>query len=496
MSKNLYDLALEAQHEGDIAKAIDYCQTLLKKKPEHLEGIILLGILYSQQKQWSNAIDCYEKAFAIDPTQENAFFNLAIAQLNDQQIEAAIENLKNTLKLNPNHAKAHRQLGQILQQREALEEAITHYKLSIENDPDHVDTYINLGAALLSSGNTLDAIQYFNKALVIDPQNFEAHYNLGATYLNTRNLDQALIHYISLLDSHASPEIYYNIGVIYMYQERQSDAIGFLRQAIEYDNDYFNAHVNLGVCYLKIDDIPKATYHYEIAHQLDPENEEITYLVDALEQNNNQSKAPKEYLCNLFDQYAPYFEQHLTEHLHYQSPKNLYEAVLKTLGTEKNDFVIVDLGCGTGLCGTLFKKLSKKLIGIDISPKMNIEAKAKNIYDEIITEDIQDALKTLKNNDIIIAGDVFTYIGDLDNIFSLVQQALNNNGIFAFTLEKQDESEKSDYHLQQTARFTHSPNYIHRLAKKHGFTINTEEEITLRTQNEKPLPGLVFALKK
>lgn len=495
MSENLYDLALKAQQEGDIDTAIRCYRDLHEKNPENMEVTLLLGILYGQQKAWSQAITFYKKAIAIDPNHENTFFNLALAELSEKRTDDAIINLQNTLKINPNHAKARRQLAQILQQRGEFKEAISHYQFSIHDDPDHVDTYINLGAALISTGDIMDAIQQFNKALVLDPQNFEAHYNLGAIYLNAKNLEQALIHYISLLDKHSSPEIYYNIGVIYMYQNRQSDAIGFLRQAIDYDNTYFDAHVNLGVCYLKIHDIAKAAEHYQIAHNIRPNNHEISYLLDALQQKNTQNSAPKDFVRNLFDQYAPYFEKHLMEHLDYQSPQKLYDAVCKIIPAHKTNLVILDLGCGTGLCGTLFKKSSKKLIGVDISPMMVNEAKSKNLYDEIIIEDIVHALDHLKQNDLILAADVFGYIGDLDKIFSLAHAALNKEGIFAFTIEKQDDSINTDYHLEQTARFTHSAHYIQQLSKKYGFNIALQEEITLRKQNNTPLQGLLFILK-
>ena len=79
----------------------------------------------------------------------------------------------------------------------------------------------------------------------------------------------------------------------------------------------------------------------------------------------------------------------------------------------------------------------------------------------------------------------------MDEIFRLIHQALNENGLFAFTTEI---SHDENYTLQQTARYAHSSLYLNQLAEKYHFEITLIENAVLRTQYSKPLEGYVVLL--
>ena len=86
------------------------------------------------------------------------------------------------------------------------------------------------------------------------------------------------------------------------------------------------------------------------------------------------------------------------------------------------------MGCGTGLCGELFKSAAASITGVDIADQMLAVAKQKNIYDTLIEADILDYLiKQHEAYDLILAGDVLVYFGDLNGIFSAAHQALRAN---------------------------------------------------------------------
>ncbi len=229
-------------------------------------------------------------------------------------------------------------------------------------------------------------------------------------------------------NSGVNPEIYYNIGLIYMAQERHNDAIEYFSEATRRKPDYLDAYLNLGAVSLKKEDHANAIKYYQAALTLKPEDSEISYILSALQQGITPEQAPREYLQHLFDQYAPYFDKHLQEYLDYRVPQLLYDAVTQELGTLAGEFIILDLGCGTGLCGAKFRPLAKHLIGIDISAKMIDTAAQKKIYDELKVLDVTQALQDFSNIDIILAADVFTYIGNLAAIFAHSKQTLKAGG--------------------------------------------------------------------
>jgi predicted TPR repeat methyltransferase len=452
-----------------------------------------LGNVYFQLSEFDQAIHHYHEAIKINPEFADSHFNLAMLFIKKEDFPLSESHLESTLKVDSRHFEAHRQLGRLLYQRGDFERAIVHLSESAQTDFRHPDTYVNWGASLTSLDRHQEAIEIFQKALAIDSYHYEANFNLGATYLTLHLPKQALEHFLKLLDKHPSPELLYNVGVIYMYLDHHGEAIAYLKEVLKLEPQNLAARLNLGVTYIKTENYQDAITQYQEALKLDPENLEIQYTLAALMQGEAPNSAPSEYVERLFDQYAPYFDRHLTQVLHYETPKQLFEAT-KAFVESRQDLFIVDLGCGTGLCGEAFKPLAKKLIGIDLSSEMLKQAAEKKVYDQLIESDIDDGLTQFSDVDLILAGDVFTYLGDLDKTFGLAFNSLITNGLFSFTIENCSPP-TTDFHLQQSARYCHHPAYIQRLAKHHGFTLLQEKEITLRLQKNHPLLGTLFVLQ-
>lgn len=142
-------------------------------------------------------------------------------------------------------------------------------------------------------------------------------------------------------------------------------------------------------------------------------------------------KAPASYVRPLFDDYAQNYDDHLTGALRYNVPVQLRDILGSRLGGGVKK--AIDLGCGTGLCGPLFRDLASHLIGVDLSPKMPAEAQNRAVYDELVTDDLVTYLqRNAARFDLCLPADVFVYIGDLHPTFRAVVKALVPGGCFAF----------------------------------------------------------------
>ena len=302
----------------------------------------------------------------------------------------------------------------------------------------------------------------------------------------------ALKYFLRLSQLDKDFEVFYNLGVIYMDINRPHDAIEYFTESLHFKANNYATHINLGAIYLKLGDYTNARKHYEFCLSLQPDNQEIKYILDAILQKKFPNKAPDEYVKNLFDQYSNIFEKHLAA-LNYKAPELLFNTVSAAINIQEKKFNILDLGCGTGLCGKLFYPYSKKLIGIDLSPKMIEIAKQKNIYNELIVANIEKALLSFENIDIILAADTLVYLGDLSTVFNAVKKVLLVNGIFALTLEKSD---KYPFVLQQSARFAHSEKYIKDLVAQNGFAILSYKNVVVRNQRNLPVESCLFLLRK
>jgi predicted TPR repeat methyltransferase len=204
------------------------------------------------------------------------------------------------------------------------------------------------------------------------------------------------------------------------------------------------------------------------------------------------SVAPKAYVTRLFDDYAARFEAHLVGHLRYRGPQLLRQAVAD-VGREHFEQTI-DLGCGTGLCGEMFRPLTQHLAGVDLSACMIAQARAKAIYDRLAVLDIDAflAAEAEASVDLLLAADVLIYIGDLRPLFAAAWRVLRPKGLFAFTAH----SAARGVQLGGDLCYAHAPEYIRDIAGAAGFTLRLMEAAPARQNAGQDIPGLVVVMEK
>src|SRR5690606_25849867 len=154
----------------------------------------------------------------------------------------------------------------------------------------------------------------------------------------------------------------------------------------------------------------------------------VAYKLAALRGDPAPESAPAEYVAGLFDQYAEEFDAHLTGELGYQTPQRLREP-FDGLAGGATGLRVLDLGCGTGLSGLVFRDCAAHLAGVDLSPRMLDKARGRGIYDELHCADLVQALERPGPDwDLMLAADVFVYLGDLGAVLRAAARALRPGG--------------------------------------------------------------------
>jgi predicted TPR repeat methyltransferase len=476
---------------GDKQTAALYYKKALNLQPGSASTYNNLGVLYYELGELDNAEHHYRSAITLKPDYADAYFNLSNVLTKEDKFAEAIELLEKALQYQPDHPQIHAHLAQLFLRTSLYQQAIDHCKACLVIDPDHVEAYHQLAVALTHEDQYEAAVDAYKETLKRDAKHTEALHNLAALYVVKREPDLALTCYLRLLLLEPDIDVYYNLGVIYFYQDKHTDAINYFLEALKLDPKHFNSHLNLGACYIKTENLEKAAQHYQQALELKPDDPEIVYILSAITQKNLPQTTPAGYIENLFDQYAPHFDQHLNKYLDYHVPDVLLKAIIHQTGVKSAGWKVLDLGCGTGLCGEKLRPFAREMVGVDLSENMLAIAKQKNIYDVLEKIDIHLAVEKYALLDLIFAGDVLGYVGDLVPIFSLVKSALNDNGLFVFTVEK---TEGASFMLQHNARFAHSKSYIKQLAAQNDFIVECEENAILRMQKQAQVEGYVFIL--
>ncbi|MDA7427585.1 tetratricopeptide repeat protein [Primorskyibacter aestuariivivens] len=174
-------------------------------------------------------------------------------------------------------------------------------------------------------------------------------------------------------------------------------------------------------------------------------------------------RMPAAFVELLFDQYAPRFDNALVNKLAYRGPELLTRALAESGFAHAPR--VLDLGCGTGLMGVALREACDWLEGYDISGRMLDEAAAKGIYDLLEKRDLGTLEPVRAVFDLIVAADVFIYLGALEQIIGWCAGALALKGHVAFTLEWADRPVE----LRESRRFAHSPDYVADLLGQAGF---------------------------
>ena len=233
---------------------------------------------------------------------------------------------------------------------------------------------------------------------------------------------------------------------------------------------------------------------------LDAKHEEARFLLALVDPASPKELLPHTYPIDLVKEFfgataASYDDQQLNE-LGYKSHEATLALVQQFLPAPDASLIVADIGCGTGLMGTLLRPYAKDLRGIDISKEMTDIAflisgeDSAIIYDDVITEDARDYLLRRINPTIglISASYVVNYIGGLSAIFDGAAKALMPGGWLVFTT---DTHEGDGYQLHTNLqRFAHSQSYIEEQGKRVGFTQHTIQPITV--YDGVPSLGAVF----
>jgi predicted TPR repeat methyltransferase len=358
-------------------------------------------------------------------------------------------------------------LGHQHAERGELADAEARYREALAIAPDHLGAISLLGFLLVERDDPDSAIDLLESARELVPNFPPVQLALGAAYAAAGHDELAVAAMETAIKLDASSTVpLERLAKHHIRANRPREAIGLLRRILRRDSAHAQARFLLAG---------------------------LTGVAgDAGEVPTAPIVAPPELIADLFDTYAASFDQHLVEGLQYRTPK-LLAALVAEIDAPARGRCVVDLGCGTGLAGVELRADARTLIGSDLSTRMIARARQRGIYDELHVEDLAATLARARDVDLIVAADVFVYVGALDATFAACAGALRSSGLFAFSIER---SSGNDVVLQPTLRYAHGEAYIAGLASTHGFAVARSEPSVIRIDRGKPVDGVIYLLRR
>jgi predicted TPR repeat methyltransferase len=273
----------------------------------------------------------------------------------------------------------------------------------------------------------------------------------------------------------------------------RAGAADLLVQALELVPGYASAWFALGEIREKLGDRAGAIAALEQAKAVDPRDRHGAAVHLVRLGARPIAAMPEGYVRALFDGYAPTFDQALSEGLNYCAPELLLRAVEAAHAGRRMKFgSALDLGCGTGLAALPFRPFSDWMVGVDLSPTMLVQARAKGLYDRLVERELltflADEAALNARYHLIIAGDVFVYLDDLAAVLAAAAQVLAPSGLVAFDVETHD---GEGVILRETLRYAHAAEHVRAASDAAGLRLVGLDSAASRTEKGVPAPGLI-----
>lgn len=405
---------------------------------------------------FDQALAGYQALLDHEPENPHFCYLLALLYFEQGKVEKAAHWFTYTVTLAPEAAPAHYNLGVIFFEQGAYPKAALAYEEAAKHCPDDADVFFNLALTRKKMGQFDKAFSCYQKVLDLTPDDAE--------------------------------DVLYNIGVICKDMHHHADSIWFFEKVVENNPDHVQALNNLGYLYHLEREVDKAIATYQKLIALDHNATMAAHMLAALT-GKTPAKAPDTYIRKVFDSFSEHYDESLVEKLGYTTPTQLREMLT---GKESRRFATtLDMGCGTGLSGEAFQDLTEKMIGIDLSPKMLAVAGKKGLYNSLHETDICSFLRDSKESfDLFLAADVFIYLGELSDIFTLVKKRAAPGSIFLFSTELAPQG----FCLKTMGRFGHAESYIRQLAQESGFSVLQVSAANLRKEKEEWITGNLYML--
>jgi len=272
---NGYDLALAFEETGRLPEARRQIQALLKQKDTAELHNLLAGV-EEKAKNYVAAVNEYERAAHMDPSESN-LFDWGSELLVHQTPEPAIEVFSQGLKRFPNSARLTVGLGLALDLHGSFDDAVKSLLRATDLDPSDLRAYYFLSKAYDRSPSQADeVIERFRRLAELRPRDSQAAFYYAMSLwkgkrseTSSEYLDQveSLLKKAVALDP-SSADTHLQLGNLHSQRRKYADAVPEYQEALRLSPNVPDAHFRLGQAYTRLGQKDLAQKEFQLHHQL------------------------------------------------------------------------------------------------------------------------------------------------------------------------------------------------------------------------------------
>jgi Tfp pilus assembly protein PilF len=188
-----FNVGLSHLREGRVDLAIDAIKQAIRSDPKNPFFYKGLGTAYAAKKRWTEAIEAYKKALALNPYYVDVKNDLGAAYMLSGKRD---EGKKQFMALfsdpqNPTPEITARNLGQAYLEERNYAEALNWFKTASARSKDYPDAYIGAADALLGMGRLEDAILNLEAGAREVPDDPQVNLALGQVYFKAGRFSES-----------------------------------------------------------------------------------------------------------------------------------------------------------------------------------------------------------------------------------------------------------------------------------------------------------------
>lgn len=195
----------------------------------------------------------------------------------DVKAEPALAKLNADIKEDPSNAEYYHARAKYYYEKKKIIEGLADMGKAISIDSSKSAYFLTLSDLCFVSNKTSDAKKALETAVRIDPKNTDAIMKLAELHLYVRQHDKS-IEYINMalrVDAYIA-KAYFIKGMNYKEMKDTVRAISSMQTAVEQDQQYYQAFMQLGLLCASIKD-PLAAQYYKNAIRIQPKSYEAWY---------------------------------------------------------------------------------------------------------------------------------------------------------------------------------------------------------------------------
>ncbi|WP_079509546.1 tetratricopeptide repeat protein [Mesobacillus jeotgali] len=274
-------------HQGKLAEAIQYYETVLKAH-EEIGGVNInqrMAEALSAGGSFEEALHFYDLALE-QKLEINTLFGFAFTALQAGYNKTAIEKFEELKALDPEYHSLYLYLAKAYEREEMAEEAFEAVKEGIEQDEFNKDLYFYGGKLALKLPDEEAAEKMLREAIALDPGFMEGVLVLNKLLLKQERYDDVLeLVRAADINEEEEPQVLWDEAIAYQHIEDYSQSLNKYQLAYTFFKDNKEFLTDYGYFLIEEGKMVEAAEILSMLVEKEPGNEEFREMLERLTEN-------------------------------------------------------------------------------------------------------------------------------------------------------------------------------------------------------------------